>query len=290
MIKDIEYQGFKCLEISNGDARLIVATSFGPRILCYGLDGGENVFGWHPGAAVETEKGTWKPYGGHRLWVAPESKPRSYAPDNDPVEYDLADGLSVRIMQPSGGATDFGKEITVSLDQDGSGVTLDHKITNKTTDRVEIAAWALTIMRPGGEALVPNEPLLSYGDDSLLPARSMAVWPYTDFADPRWIFNTDYIGLRCDERLPNPQKFGILNKQGWVEYRLPDINFVKRFEFSDGKVYPDMNSNTEVYSAGGFIEIESLSPVKRVDPGQTIEHRERWELAGNSRFSGNEQQ
>src|SRR5687767_15652027 len=44
-----------CLEISNGDARLIIPTEFGPRILFYGLDGGENVFGWHGEAAVETE-------------------------------------------------------------------------------------------------------------------------------------------------------------------------------------------------------------------------------------------
>jgi hypothetical protein len=39
-----------------------------------------------------------------------------------------------------------------------------------------------------------------------------------------------------------------------------------------------MNSNTEIYTAGGFIEVETLAPLQKVHPGETAEHAERWFL------------
>ena len=101
MIKKIEYLGYPdCLELGNGTVNLIVSTDFGPRILFYGFDGGENILGWHGEAAVNTELGTWKPYGGHRLWLAPENMPLSYSPDNDPVGF-IEDGdFSLRLIPP----------------------------------------------------------------------------------------------------------------------------------------------------------------------------------------------
>ena len=36
-----------------------------------------------------------------------------------------------------------------------------------------------------------------------------------------------------------------------------------------------MNSNTEIYTAGGFIEVETLAPLQKVAPGESAEHTER---------------
>jgi len=279
VIKEIEYQDLKgCLEITNGDARLVVPTNFGPRVLFYGFDEGENVFGWHPGAAVETDLGTWKPYGGHRLWTAPENMPLSYAPDNDPVEYGIDGQFSVRLLRPSDPRVGYRKEMTVTLDAAGSGVTLDHKITNETLSAVNLSAWALSIMRPGGTVVIPNEPFAPYSPDSLLPVRSVALWSYTDFTDPRWSLEKDSIRLRVDENIHSQQKIGVQNKNGWVSYEMDGLVFTKHASLISDAVYPDMNSNFEVYTDGGFIEIESLSPLRHLEPGQSIEHRERWGL------------
>lgn len=278
MIREVPYLDLTgCFEIANSDARLIVSTGFGPRVLFYGLDGGENVFGWHPEAAVETQLGTWKPYGGHRLWAAPENMPLSYAPDNSPVEVDVHDELSLTVTADIHPATQLQKRMSLSLASSGAGVTVDHRIKNCGDTAVEIAAWALTIMRSGGVALVPNEPLGQYGGDNLLPVRSMALWPYTDFTDPRWKFEKDSIRLRCDESFGHPQKFGVLNKQGWAAYEMDGLTFTKRFEYVDA-AYPDMNSNTEIYTAGGFMEVETLSPMRNLEPGENVEHQERWDL------------
>ncbi|MFN6962542.1 MAG: hypothetical protein ACK4S4_02120 [Pyrinomonadaceae bacterium] len=279
MIQEIEHSDFgPSLRLANGDAELIVPTSFGPRILHYAFDGGDNVLGWHPHAAVETELGEWRPYGGHRLWLAPENFPLSYAPDGDAIEYAIEGESSVRLTRLSD-AAGVQKEIVVTLADAGTEVTIDNRLTATRSDEpAEFAAWALTIMRPGGEAVVPNEPFAPYGRDTLLPVRSMALWSYTDLTDPRWSIDKDHIELRCDESIGSQQKFGVLNTRGWAAYRLPDVTFVKRYDYLEGAPYPDMNSNTEVYTAGGFVELETLSPLVKAEPGKTIVHRETWEL------------
>ncbi len=133
-------------------------------------------------------------------------------------------------------------------------------------------------MRGGGEALIPNEPFAPYSGETLLPVRNLTMWSYTDLSDPRWKFDRGFIRLRTDAKMSEPQKIGVLNKQGWAAYRVGNLRFVKRFDYIEGAVYPDMNSNTELYTAGDFIEVESLAPLCKLAPGEATEHLERWEL------------
>ena len=278
MVQEIEHPDFgPGLRLSNGEVEVIVPTGFGPRVLHYSFDGGENILGWHPEAAVNTDLGTWKPYGGHRLWMAPENMPLSYAPDSEPIEHATEGELSVRLSRLSD-AAGVQKEMVVTLAAKGSQVTIDNRLTATREEPAEFAAWGLTIMRPGGEVIVPNEPFKPYSHETLLPVRSMTLWSYTDFTDPRWKFEKEHIRLRVDESIGSQQKFGVLNTLGWAAYQWQDITFVKRFDYLEGAAYPDMNSNMEVYTAGGFVEVETLSPLTKAEPGKTIVHRETWEL------------
>ena len=268
-----------CIRLSNGEVEVIVSTDVGPRILHYSLVGGENIFGLHADAKVETALGEFRPYGGHRLWIAPENMPNSYAPDNSPIEYEFNEAKnSIRLMQAVENVTKTQKEIIVTLDETGSGVSINHKISNCGADMIEIAAWALTIMRGGGEALIPNEPFAAYGAETLLPVRNLTLWSYTDLSDSRWQFDKDFIRLRTGGEKSEPQKIGVLNKQGWAAYQFKDLQFIKQFDFIKNAVYPDMNSNTELYTAGDFVEIESLSPLQKIKLEESVEHAERWEL------------
>lgn len=274
----IQYNGLpNCVRLTNDEVEVIVTTDFGPRIIGYSFVGGENVLGFHPEAKVETALGIWKPYGGHRLWIAPENMPNSYAPDNSPVEYDSRHN-SINLIQPIEPVTNTQKEISIALDETGSGVSINHKITNRGDDSIELAAWSLTIMQKGGEVFVPNEPFAPYSGETLLPVRNLTCWSYTDFTDSRWRFEKDFIRLKVDESKPDPQKIGILNKQGWAMYRYKNLEFIKRFDYIENAEYPDLNSNTEVYTAGSFVEIESLAPLCRLAPGESTEHRELWDL------------
>ena len=280
MLDKVVYQGVMgCLELSNGTVKVIVASQFGPRILGYSLVDGPNILGWHPEAKVDTSLGTWYPRGGHRLWIAPENNPISYAPDNDPVEVVESSDLSLAIRGNKDAAGNT-KQMTITLAETGSEVTIDHKLT--VGDARDAAAWSLTIMAPGGTVVIPNEPFAPYSPDHLLPVRSMALWSYTNFNDPRWEFTKEDIRLRVDESLGNQQKIGVLNRQGWAAYEWQGLRFEKRVEFVEDATYPDYNSNFEFYTAGGFIEVETLSPLKKIGEADTIEHREMWSLRPTS--------
>ncbi|HEX3560635.1 MAG TPA: hypothetical protein VHU19_15630 [Pyrinomonadaceae bacterium] len=266
-----------CYLLTNGTVEVVVASDVGPRVLGYGFAGGRNVLGECPGESVATEWGEFKPWGGHRLWTSPEAKPRSYAPDNDAVEVVNEGERVVRLVGAVEARTGVGKEIAVALDAEGSGVTLRHRIMNHGAWRVELGAWGLTIMRGGGEVIIPQEP---YGPhpQNLLPARTLVVWPYTDMADARMSFGRKFIRVRTDAASKEPNKLGVANKQGWAAYLLEGTLFVKCFRYEEGASYPDIGCNNEVFTAGSFIELESLSPLKQLEPGEAVEHTERWEL------------
>ena len=116
-----------CLRLANREIEVLVTTDVGPRIIRYARKGGENVLGEVPETAVETVLGRWKPWGGHRLWAAPEDWPRSYAPDNDAVEYKAVGERALRLRQQTELATGLQKEMMVTIDEVGSGVRVDHR-------------------------------------------------------------------------------------------------------------------------------------------------------------------
>ena len=96
MITERIMEDLPVLEISNGVANVAISTERFARVVYYGLEGSENILGLHPAAEVSTELGIWKPIGGHRLWVAPESMPLSYAPDA-PLRAERRGELSVSV-------------------------------------------------------------------------------------------------------------------------------------------------------------------------------------------------
>lgn len=276
-----------CYRLSNGTIEVVVTTDIGPRILRYGFPGAENILGEVPEAVIKTTLGDWKPWGGHRLWTAPEANPRSYAPDNSPLQYEFDGEYSIRLAQAVEPQTGIQKEMTVKLEPAGSKLTVHHRITNRGLWEISLAPWALTIMNGGGVAIIPQEPYRSW-DEYLLPARPFVLWHYTDLTDPRWAIGKKYIRLRTDEARPEPQKLGLGNKQGWAAYHRRGNLFVKRFSFEEGASYPDYGSNNETYTAGSFIEIESLGPIRRLAPGEAATHEERWSLSAGVEIDASE--
>ncbi|NLH98927.1 MAG: hypothetical protein GX446_05475 [Chthonomonadales bacterium] len=269
-----------CYKLTNGTVEVIVTTDIGPRVIRYGFVGKANVFAELPDDVVQTEWGAWKPYGGHRFWHAPEVKPRSYAPDNDKVAFEMVGTDGIRLTQAVEQHTGMQKEMVVTLDPVGTGVKVAHRLTNKGVWSVEAAAWALTIVAGGGTTIIPQEPYISH-DDYVLPARPMVLWHYNDFTDPRWTIGKKYIRLRTEETMNFAQKVGVANKQGWMAYLNGGTLFVKRFPYMPGAKYPDEGCNCETFTKGTFMEVETVGPLMTIQPGDTIEHVERWFLFGD---------
>jgi hypothetical protein len=278
-----DYHGIGSLVLANNEVELVILTAVGPRIISYRRivgsqhKPGSNILGEHWDAGIDTPLGRWKPYGGHRLWAAPEAMPETYYPDNSPVSVEIENDYSLRLTSHVEIGTTLQKELRVTLDQTGSRVTIEHLITNCGTSTKELAPWGLTIMRSSGTAILPQEPNRPHSEE-LLPARPLVLWYFTDLTDPRYTIGKELIELRIDPDRADPQKIGILNKQGWAAFQSEGELFIKEFPYHPEALYPDYGSNNEVYTAGNFMEIESLGPMTLLDPGESLTHEETWHL------------
>lgn len=265
----------RCARIDNPRAELLVTLDVGPRVLSYKARGGENVLRVNEAEAGKSGEKAFQDRGGHRLWVSPETE-RSYAPDNEPVTFEVRDANAAHFANPASDPWHIRKELTVSLGTENSAVMLQHRLTNEGRDPVTIASWALTIMAPGGYEIIPQPPLGEHGKE-FLANRVIVPWTYTDFSDPRWKFGQRFFLLTPKSDAP-PTKLGFAHRPGWVGWLRQDTLFLKIFEFEDGAVYPDFGCNFETFSKGDFLELESLSPLKTLSPGESVGHTETWHL------------
>ena len=171
------------------------------------------------------------------------------------------------------------KAMTITLAENAPEAVILHRLTNEGTEPVELASWALSVMAPGGLEIIPL-PALGEHPRDLLPNRLMVPWPYTDMTDPRWRFGWKFITLRQTDD-GTPTKLGLAHREKWVGYLNNDALFIKTFDFTEGAVYPDFGCNFETFTNSEMLEIESLGPLRRLQPGESVEHTERWHLIGN---------
>ena len=285
MLEQISYRGWnRAYRLSNGDVDLVVTADVGPRILRYGFRKGENLLHEVEGDAGKTGGSEFRLYGGHRLWVSPEVE-RTYYPDNAPVAVSQH-GHAARFTaqkEESPPGTNLQKELEIELAAAGSQVRITHRITNHDARLTLLAPWSPTMLRGEGRAILPLPPRIAMDKDHYLPVGVFGLWSYTDFADPRWVLGTDYMQLRHS---PNPQgRFkeqmgGIHNSAGWGAYFRGGDLFVKRATVFQGARYPDFGCNFEVFTNPDFLELEALGPLVELQPGEVVEHVERWWLFG----------
>ncbi len=66
--------------------------------------------------------------------------------------------------------------------------------------------------------------------------------------------------------------------------------FLKRFEYEEGAPYPDGGCSVESYTNKdpNMFELETLSPLRTLEPGDTLTHVEHWFLSSGLEPSGGE--
>lgn len=277
IVEKIAYRGWpNCYRLSNDIADVIVTTDVGPRIIRFGFVGAENEFKEYEEMLGKTGGNEWRVYGGHRLWHAPESDPRTYFPDNSPITLEHHDGF-VRLIQPTETTTGIQKEIDIRLFAGDAHVEVVHRLRNTNPWAVELAAWALSVMAPGGMVVIPLPPRGPH-PQNLLPVNMMALWAYTDMADPRWTWGRKYTLLRQDPKATAPQKIGLMVPDGWAAYVRSGHLFLKKFDYVQGARYPDFGCSVETFTNAEMIELETLGPLTLVNPGAVVEHVEHWFL------------
>ncbi len=276
IVEKIPYAGWQnCYRLSNGEVELIVTSDVGPRIIRYGFVGGQNFFVELEEDLGKTGGDNWRLYGGSRLWVGPEDPVYSYGADNDPVQIEIA-GSSLTAQAPVE-HTGVQKGIKVELSDEGSAVRVVYTLANRTIWPLRVATWVLTMMAPGGAGITTLPPRGTH-PEVLAPTNPLVVFAFTNMADPRWSWLEKYIVLRQDPQNADPEKIGLFNPATRGAYLLNGELFVKKFAASAEEEYPDMGSSYETFTNERFLEIETLGPLRTLQPGESIEHLEEWSL------------
>ncbi|PTY01440.1 hypothetical protein DB346_11845 [Verrucomicrobia bacterium LW23] len=305
-IEEVPFGGWaRNLRLANNTVELIITLDVGPRIIRFAPLGGRNVFKEFAEMLGGTGEAEWMIRGGHRLWTAPEGA-HSYAPDNTPVTYSRPDDTSVEI-ESRNDTFGFTKTLTIELQPSepgpapvaggpvnpGGRVKVTHTLGNVGEKPLDITPWSLSVMAPGGTAIIPQPPFMPHPTeappadpsvppqpvnyDDFLPNRNLILWPFTVLSDPRYTMGRDFWVVRHQDGAP-ATKFGILHKQGWVAYQLGDMVFSKKVPYVPGAEYPDGGVNFELFTNTAILELECLSPLGALQPGDTRTLVELWRL------------
>ena len=101
----------------------------GPRIMRYGFVGGQNFFKEFTEQLGKSGEKEWQARGGHRLWIGPEDKIKSYAPDNGPIHIEIQ-GDVLEATEPVEPLTGLEKKITVRMAATGTACEVIHTLRN----------------------------------------------------------------------------------------------------------------------------------------------------------------
>ena len=283
-IEKVNYKGWpNSYRISNGEVELVVVSDVGPRIMRFAFVGGQNLFKEYPEQLGKSREPDYQLRGGHRLWAAPETLATSWALDNLPVRIEIEGGV-LEATEPVEPTTGLQKQLVVRMAPSGSGVEVLHRLRNTTPWAIEVAPWAMSMMAPGGTAITGFPPRGKH-PEVLPPTNPVVMWAYTDLSDSRWRFTRKYLALRQDPRISEPQKIGGFNPKTWLAYLLGADLFLKQTSADPARTYPDFGCSFETFTNADMLEIETLGPIGKVQPGAAAEHLERWSLHKDIRIT-----
>jgi hypothetical protein len=285
MIQEIPYAGWKRnLRIQGQTTELIITLEVGPRIIRYAFHDDKNVFVELPEQMGGTGEKEWMIRGGHRFWTAPEGD-HSYELDNGPVTWKKLGQAAVEIIQPAGNLG-FQKTMRVEL-LDHELVRITHLLTNTGSRALDLSPWALSVMAPGGVALIPQPQLDLHPSEFLegravkphefLPNRELILWPFTDLTDGRYAYSEHFLRVTYLPERP-ATKLGLKLPTGWVAYQNGGVVFAKHVSYDPALPHPDRGVNFEIFTNHRILELESLAPSLPLKPGGVVEHVEHWTL------------
>lgn len=271
-IEKVTPQWGRILWISDKNTEIAVALDFGIRVVHLSCCGCENLFYMQPSDCSDGfTEGDWRLYGGHRLWLAPESSD-SYYPDNSPVRYTVTE-YGILFEQNLDPLLKVYKRLLLNISADGS-VRIEQQIENASDQIIEGAAWGVNTLDGGGEAEI------TFGCEkcgSFNPQRVISLWSDTNLSDPRICFKKDRVIAR-HMPLKDYLKIGLYCKPGKAVFKNKGQLFELTFDADDLELYPDNGCNFELYMCQQFMELESLGKMTTILPGQCATHVELWRL------------
>jgi len=273
---DAPFEGLECVQLKNDLITIWLTKDVGPRILGLKYKDGENLLAVLPDLKIPVEGADdYSLRGGHRLWYAPEKPETSYIADDQPLEISPFNN-GINVIQNVDRPTGIQKSWQVAMAENEAQLTIVHKLTNRGDKEFELAPWAITQLRPGGTAVLPLQ-IEQDDEHGLLPNRQIVFWPYTELNSPHLLLGDKGVVVKADLS-EGALKVGAPNPIGWLAYELDGFLFIKRADYQADARYLDRGASSQIYCSGDFIELETLGPVVKLAPGESVEHQEIWQV------------
>jgi len=294
-VRVVDYHGWRgSVELTNGAVRVVVVPAIG-RVMHLGLADGPNLLWENPALAgrtlpgaplVENGQPVWANFGGDRVWPSEESwfpklngAPRPPDPWIDGLPFDatlLGDG--VRLESQTSPLCGARLVRTIRLPPSGTRVMLCDRLEKlqlarrRELEPVPLTVWGLTQIRP------PEQSLVSLASPSRYPSRFFPFrWSDLPGNDPPGHFSIEGdVGVfLTDPKLP--QKVGA-DAPRWVAAIVDTTVLARVFRYQAGGEYPDGGTSATIFTSPELAELETLSPLGRPRPGESLEHRVDWEI------------
>ena len=294
---DINYHGWKALQLSNGIMTVVVVPDIGARVMEYKLKA--HPFLWVNPAEFgklyeppKTEKEReWHNYGGYKAWPAPQS---DWHGPPDPLGSTLDSGrwkgeiagregetASLRLVSPADEQV-TGLQITrqLTLHSGTTRLTVQETFKNVSDQPRTWSIWDVTQVpgslaqglksSPEARVYFPLNPASKFGKGFYEIAEGGAA-QWLPAAAP---------GLMGVTYQHQTGKIGADSQAGWVTYvdEKHDYTYAKRFRAERTGNYPDKGCTVEVYTSGGlsYMEVEVLSPLTTLKPGDSFSFTTDW--------------
>lgn len=252
-----------------GETEMVILAEVGPRIVSLRVGRGPNLLYMDPTTLGKGQGDTtWHIYGGHRIWVSPETLD-AYRPDNAPCAVDIQES-KLTLITKADPDTLLRKRLTVSAQ--GDRFVVESAALNTSDLLYQGAIWCLTCVMPKGVIAFP------WGSGGKWDVKRIQWWN-------SWAGHSS--DVRSKQYQPSPDLFlirptgeegkvGTHSPEGWIAYCREDATFIKSFQPDAWAIYPDGGCSVEVYTCAAFIEMETLTPMAILHPGQEIAQQEVW--------------
>ncbi|MBN1116497.1 MAG: hypothetical protein JXA77_04815, partial [Bacteroidales bacterium] len=270
--------GKKALVVNNSIIELVIFPEIGGRVLYYGFPDDEYL------AVNESEMdktydadtdgtGPWKSwgYGGYKVWPAPQSVWNWPPPPhldwgnyNFTVEHESPDSVIIFLESEEENLRAPGLVFTRRFKayKGSTKVTIEQTIINNNSSAQNWSVWDVT------QAVVNHSDNNDYSNFSVyFPANKseFITGPaYGDLDDEVTQINDEISMFKYNSSKTHAKLFCYL-ENGWECFtdERDKQSYIKHFPSLAGN-HPDEGANFEIYSGGGYIEIEVLSPITNI--------------------------
>jgi len=271
-----------------------VSPEIGRIVSLKGPDGAELIWRNCESALVEArEKDAWLNYGGDKLWPTQQCNwrqvyGRGWPPDRalDGSPWDVLETGNHRLIIQSPISPDLNARFRreIFIDKAETKVTIHNTIEQTARSPFPVFIWSVTQIRP------PEFCLLDVAPEQPFPEK-----PFIILSN-----NTPTVTLIADNRAlrlpPTPgqsTKVGTLGR--WLAAVYPDCILLQSASYDPAACYSE-RANMEVYwncKTGtiptsenwpngpwnqDYVELEPISPLKHLQPGETIEYTVTWQI------------